>query len=91
MDSVDDRCFKVDIFVKRNVVEEQLLGRNRKRGDGFASFSAGVEILRWVDDVATDGDQPKSGVKSTSPLSVLVPLVITVSFLKPSKRPKFPR
>ena len=62
MDSVDDRCFKVDVFVKRDVVEERLLGRNRKRGDGFASFSAGVEILRWVDDVATDGDQPKSGV-----------------------------
>ena len=62
MDSVDDRCFKVDVFVKRDVVEERLLGRNRERGDGFASLSAGIEILRRVDNVATDGDQPKSGV-----------------------------
>ena len=62
MDSVDYRCFKVDVFVKRDVIEKRLLGRNRERGDGFASLTAGVEVLRRVNDVATDGDQPKSGV-----------------------------
>ena len=62
MDSVDDRCFKVDVFVKRDVIVERLLGRNRERSDGFASLSAGVEILRWIDDVATDGDESESGV-----------------------------
>ena len=91
VDSVDDRCFKVDVFVKRDVVEERLLGRNRERSDGFASLSAGVEIFVGLTMSQPMVTSRNPEFTSTSPLSVLVPLVITVSFLKPSKRPKFPR
>ena len=60
--SVVNRRFEVDVFVVRNVVEERLLGRNRKRCDGRASFSVGVKVSYGIHDVASDGDESKSPV-----------------------------
>ena len=62
MSSVFNRRFEVDVFVVRNVVEERLLGRNRKRCDGRASFSVGVEVSYGIHDVAANGDEAKCPV-----------------------------
>ena len=62
MNPVDSRRFKVDVFVIRNVIEERLLGRNRKRRNGFASASVNSKVFSVVYNVATDGDESKSRV-----------------------------
>ena len=62
VNAVDDRRFKVDVFVIRNVIEERFFGRDGKRRNGFASTSVYAKIFNVVDNVTTNGDKSKSRV-----------------------------
>ena len=77
VDSVDDRCFKVDVFVKRDVVEERLLGNVAMV---LLCFPPGLKFFVGLTMSQPMVTKRNPEFTSTSPLSVLVPLVITVSF-----------